>query len=101
MAQQAIRNGIIVLNKRINAKNVEKEQLVCITPCYNCFSYDKKHENVHMKRKTYAPTVERRVTNILNAKAQSQSALTVAGNIVHSPQHARSEKTLLKKKVES
>ena len=42
MAQQALRDGIIILNQKINPRHVEKEIFVRITPCYNCFSYQHK-----------------------------------------------------------
>ena len=51
MAQQALRDGIIVLNQKINPKHVEKEQFVRITPCYNCFSYRHKTRECPLEKK--------------------------------------------------
>ena len=42
MAQTAMTEGMVVLHQRINAKNIEKEIFIRLTPCYNCFKYDHK-----------------------------------------------------------
>ena len=42
MVQTALAEGMVVLHQRINAKNIEKEIFICLTPCYNCFKYNHK-----------------------------------------------------------
>ena len=42
MANQATRDGLIIIHQQIPPKHREKETFVRITPCYNCFGYEHK-----------------------------------------------------------
>ena len=52
MAQKALHNGIIILNQKINGKNIEKEIFVRLTPCYNCYGYEHKTNECPKEKQT-------------------------------------------------
>ena len=56
MALQAQKEGIIINNKFIPSKRVEKEIFVRLDPCRNCFSYN--HETKHYAQNAVKTTID-------------------------------------------
>lgn len=50
MAATAMREGLVVLNQFIPARNVEKEIYVKLNPCYNCYGYQHKTKDCDRPR---------------------------------------------------
>ena len=50
MATKATTEGIVILSQQLEAKNVEKEIAIHLTPCYRCFRYNHTTEDCRYQR---------------------------------------------------
>ena len=81
MAQMAIKEGMVFLNQRIQARRIESEIFAKITSCNNCYAHDHDTKQCPKEKKCcFVHTVEKRVISRATARVRHQGVSVVERN---------------------
>ena len=83
MAQNAVNNGIIILNQKINGKHIEKGIFVRLTPCYNCYGYEHKTNECPKGKQTLRSYCSEAPHNHTECNKENPKCINCGGSTEH------------------